>query len=239
MKVITKKISNDYVPNFQEGEIILINKPLKKTSFDVVHKIRKAVNVKKVGHAGTLDPMATGLLIVCTGKKTKEITTLSKLNKTYSGIISLGKTTPSFDLETDFDSEKDFDYVTEDMIYKVRDTFLGLIEQIPPMYSAIKKNGKALYKLARKGIEVEREPRKIFIYKFDINKIDLPDIYFEITCSSGTYIRVIAKDFGDKLGCGAYLKALRRTQIGDYCIEDAFEINEFFDYLKSLSFSVN
>lgn len=237
--MITKKISNDYVPDFLEGEIILIDKPIKRTSFDVIYKIRKAVNVKKVGHAGTLDPMATGLLIVCTGKKTKEISSLIGLDKTYSGIISLGKTTPSFDLETEFDSEKDFDYVTEEMIYNTRNTFLGATTQIPPMYSAVKKNGKALYKFARKGIEVEREPRKIFISKFEINKIELPDIHFEITCSSGTYIRVIAKDFGEKLGCGAYLKALRRTRIGNYSVEDAFQIDEFLDYLKSISFSVN
>lgn len=239
MKMITKKISNDYVPNFVDGEIILIDKPFRKTSFDVIYKIRKAINVKKVGHAGTLDPMATGLLIVCTGKSTKEISSLMGLNKTYTGIISLGKTTPSYDLETDFDSEKDFAYATEEMILNVRDTFLGKSIQLPPMYSAIKKNGKALYRLARKGIEVERNPREIFISKFDIKKIDLPDIHFEITCSSGTYIRVIAHDFGQKIGCGAYLKNLRRTQIGEFNVDDAFQIYDFIDYVKSFSFSVN
>ncbi len=238
--MITKKISNDYVPNFFEGEIILIDKPFKKTSFDVIYKIRKVINVKKVGHAGTLDPMATGLLIVCTGKKTKEIPSFIGFDKTYIGIISLGKTTLSFDLETEFNSQKEFDYVTEEMIYNVRNTFLGASTQLPPMYSAVKKNGKALYKYARKGIEVERKPREIFISKFEINKIELPDIHFEITCSSGTYIRVIANDFGEKLGCGAYLKSLRRTHIGNYNVEDAFQLDEFIQYLKSISFlSIN
>ncbi len=239
MKVITNKISYDYHPDFKNGEIILIDKPLKLTSFDVIHKIRKAINVKKVGHTGTLDPMATGLLIVCTGKKTKLISNIMDLGKTYKGIISLGKTTPSYDLETNFDSQKDFDYVTEDMIYNIRDTFLGVSMQIPPMYSAVKKNGQALYKLARKGIEVERKPREIYIKKFEINKIDLPNIYFEITCSSGTYIRVIAKDFGDKIGCGAFLKSLRRTKIGDFDVDDAFSIDEFIKYIESISFFVN
>jgi len=237
--MITKKISNDYVPNFLEGEIILIDKPFKKTSFDVIYKIRKVINVKKIGHAGTLDPMATGLLIVCTGKKTKEISSFIGLDKTYTGIISLGKTTPSFDLETEFNSEKNFYYVTEEMIYNTRNGFLGASTQIPPMYSAVKKNGKALYKFARKGIEVERKPREIFISKFEINKIELPDIHFEITCSSGTYIRVIANDFGEKLGCGAYLKSLRRTRVGNFNVEDAFQIDEFIQYVKSISFSVN
>ncbi|MEJ5350680.1 MAG: tRNA pseudouridine(55) synthase TruB [Melioribacteraceae bacterium] len=237
--MMTKKISNDYVPDFLEGEIILIDKPFRKTSFDVIYQIRRAVNVKKAGHAGTLDPLATGLLIVCTGKKTKEIPSFIGLNKTYTGIISLGKTTPSFDLETEFDSENEFEYVTDEMIFNVRNTFLGSTTQIPPMYSAVKKNGKALYKFARKGIEVERKPREIFISKFEINKIELPDIHFEITCSSGTYIRVIANDFGKKLGCGAYLKSLRRTQIGNYNVEDAFQLNEFLEFLKSNSFSVN
>jgi len=236
---MTKKISNDYVPDFLEGEIILIDKPFRKTSFDVIYQIRRAVNVKKVGHAGTLDPLATGLLIVCTGKKTKEIPSFIGLDKTYTGIIALGKTTPSFDLETEFDSENEYEYVTDEMIFNVRNTFLGATTQIPPMYSAVKKNGKALYKFARKGIEVERKPREIFISKFEINKIELPDIHFEITCSSGTYIRVIANDFGKKLGCGAYLKSLCRTQIGNYNVEDAFQLNEFFEFLKSNSFSVN
>lgn len=239
MRMITKKIANDYVPNFIEGEIILIDKPFRKTSFDIIYKIRKATKVQKVGHAGTLDPMATGLLIVCTGKMTKEISSFIGLNKTYTGIISLGKTTPSFDMETDFDSEKNFDYVNVEMILNVRDTFLGKSMQLPPMYSAVKKNGKALYKFARKGVEVERNPREIFIYNFDIKKIDLPDIYFEITCSSGTYIRVIAHDFGQKIGCGAYLKSLRRTFIGQFDVEDAFQINDFIDYVKSFSFSFN
>lgn len=239
MRTITKKISIDYVPNFNEGEIILIDKPFMKTSFNVVYKIRKAINVKKVGHAGTLDPLATGLLIICTGKKTKEISSLMNLQKTYTGIISIGKTTPSFDLETEFITQSNYDYVTEDLILETKKYFLGSITQIPPMFSAVKINGKVLYKLARKGIEVERKPREVFIYSFDIEKIDLPDIYFKITCSSGTYIRVIAHDFGQRLKCGAYLKSLRRIQIGDFTVDDAFEINEFIRYLKNLSLTVN
>lgn len=227
--MITRKTSNNYNPDFESGELILIDKLLKKTSFDIVHKVRRAIKVKKVGHAGTLDPMATGLVLVCTGKMTKQINSFLGLDKTYTGIISLGKTTSSFDVETEFKSEADYTGITEEMIFNVRDSFLGNITQMPPMYSAIKKNGKALYKFARKGVEVERQERNVCINKFDLVKIDLPDIYFKISCSKGTYIRVIANDFGQKLGCGAYLKSLRRTQIGEYKVEDALLITEFVE----------
>lgn len=237
--MITKKTAIDYVPDFVKGESILIDKPLINTSFDIVYKIRKAVHVQKVGHAGTLDPKATGLLIICTGKMTKEINTLMGLSKTYTGIISLGKTTPSFDTETEFNSDKNYDDVDEVKILEVRNSFLGSLMQIPPMYSAIKKNGKALYKFARKGVEVERKPREIFISAFEITKIDLPDIYFEISCSTGTYIRVIAHEFGEKLGCGAYLKSLRRTKVGDYDVTDAFAINDFVDYARNYAANQN
>jgi len=232
--MITRNITSDYKPDFIKGETILIDKPLINTSFDIVYKVRKAVHVQKVGHAGTLDPKATGLLIVCTGKKTKEINTLMGLNKTYSGIITIGKTTPSYDTETEFDSENSFEEVTENKIFQIRDLFLGSLMQIPPMYSAVKKNGKALYKFARKGKTVERKPREINISKFEITKIDLPDIHFEICCSTGTYIRVIAHEFGEKLGCGGYLKELRRTKVGEFNVEDAFKINEFLDFAQSI-----
>ncbi len=231
--MITKNITNDFNPDFAKGETILIDKPLINTSFDIVYKVRKAVHVQKVGHAGTLDPKATGLLIVCTGKMTKEINSFMGLNKTYTGIITVGKTTPSYDTETEFDSEKSFEDVNENKILEVRDSFVGNLMQTPPMYSAVKKNGKALYKFARKGKTVERSPREIVISKFEITKIDLPDIHFEICCSTGTYIRVIAHEFGDKLGCGGYLKELRRTKVGDFDVKDAFKINEFIDYASN------
>lgn len=238
MGTITKKTAIEFIPDFENGETILIDKPLINTSFDIVYKVRKAVHVKKVGHAGTLDPMATGLLIVCTGKMTKSINSLVGLDKTYTGVISIGKSTPSYDTETEFDSEKSIKDVTEIKISEARDSFLGKLMQTPPMYSAVKKNGKALYKFARKGVEVERKPREIFISKFDITKVDLPDIHFEINCSTGTYIRVIAHEFGNKLGCGAYLKILRRTRVGGFDVDDAFQVNDFLDFTKRYSIAV-
>lgn len=225
--MITKKTNDFSGSNFETGEVILIDKTKGLTSFSVVHKIRKAVKVKKVGHAGTLDPEATGLLIICTGKKTKEIYKYQDFDKTYTGIISLGKSSPSMDAETDFTEEKSIEGIGNEEIEEVRKSFLGKIQQMPPMYSAIKHKGKSLYEYARKGLEIKRECREVTISKFEITKIDLPDIHFEIVCSKGTYIRVIADDFGKKLGCGAYLKNLRRTAIGEYKVEDAFEINEF------------
>ena len=227
--MITKNLNDFSRIDFNAGEVILIDKDPVLTSFDIVYKVRKAVGVKKVGHAGTLDPAATGLLIVCTGKKTKEISKYQESIKTYTGIIELGKTTPSMDGETEVLEEKPIDGIDEGRILGTRDSFLGEIEQVPPMYSALKHKGKSLYKYARKGVEVKREPRKVFIEKFEITKIDLPEIHFEVVCSKGTYIRVIADDFGKKLGCGGYLKKLRRTKIGDYSVEDALKINEFIE----------
>ncbi|MGD8777932.1 MAG: tRNA pseudouridine(55) synthase TruB [Ignavibacteria bacterium] len=238
--MITKNLNDFDSVDFKAGEVILVDKEPGLTSFDVVYKIRKAVNVKKVGHAGTLDPAATGLLIICTGKKTKEIGKYQDSIKTYTGIIELGKRTPSMDAETDVLEEKPVEGIDENKILGIRDTFLGNIEQVPPMYSALKHKGKSLYKYARKGIDVKREPRKVFIEKFEINKIDLPEIHFEIVCSKGTYIRVIADDFGKKLGCGGYLKKLRRTKIGDYSVEDALKINEFIElHNNSISIESN
>ena len=227
--MITNKKNDLSGIDFKEGEVFLIDKPAGWSSFKVIREIRKVIGVKKVGHAGTLDPMATGLLIVATGKKTKTLDEYQALKKTYTGTITLGKTSPSMDLETVHHggSEKPYAHISEEEIYKVRDEFLGTIKQVPPMYSAIKHKGKSLYHLARKGKTVEREAREITVFDFIIKKINLPNIDFEITSSKGTYIRVIANDFGEKLGCGGLLSSLRRTKIGDYSVEDAVMIDEF------------
>jgi tRNA pseudouridine55 synthase len=229
-RIITNRTLNLPDVNFSEGEIILIDKPSGPTSFQIVNKIRKVIDVKKVGHSGTLDPNASGLMIVCTGKKTKVMDSFINLNKTYSGIIRLGLTSPSMDTETECEEIPIPENLSEKEILEVRDIFLGEIEQIPPMYSAVKINGKKLYNLARKGKSVDREPRKIFIERFDINKIELPNIHFTITCSKGTFIRVIADDFGKKLNTGAILTELRRTGIGNFNVEDALSIKAFSDH---------
>lgn len=235
--MLTNKTTNFTNINFKEGKIILIDKPAGWSSFKVIRKVRNVIGVKKVGHAGTLDPMATGLLIVATGKKTKSINEYQALEKTYTGTITLGKTSSSMDLETEIISEKPFNHISEEEIYKVRDEFLGVIKQVPPMYSAIKYKGESLYHLARKGKVVERDAREVTIYNFLITRIDLPHIDFDITCSKGTYIRVIANDLGEKLGCGGLLSSLRRTKIGNYSIEDALMVDEFSEkfMLKEIS----
>ncbi|MCU7502610.1 MAG: tRNA pseudouridine(55) synthase TruB [Ignavibacteria bacterium] len=225
--VITRQTADLKSADFHSGEVILIDKPLHKSSFHVIYKIRKATGVKKAGHAGTLDPRATGLLIICTGKKTKEISLYQDCTKTYTGTITLGKTTLSMDSETEFVEEKGTTGVSEDDVLLARDSFLGEIYQTPPMYSAVKFKGKSLYKYARKGIDLKREPRKVTVSEFNITKIDLPEVHFEISCSKGTYIRVIAHDLGQKLGCGGYLSSLRRTRIGEFNVEDAFPVDEF------------
>ncbi|HEX2866230.1 MAG TPA: tRNA pseudouridine(55) synthase TruB [Ignavibacteriales bacterium] len=225
--VITRQTINLKDVDFDKGEVILIDKSLYKSSFNVIYKLRKATGVKKAGHAGTLDPRATGLLIICTGKRTKDISLFQDCCKTYTGTITLGKTTLSMDSETDFVEEKGIEGISEGDILLARDSFLGDILQTPPMYSAVKFKGKSLYKYARKGIDLKREPRRVTVSEFNITKIDLPELHFEITCSKGTYIRVIAHDFGQKLGCGGYLSALRRTKIGDFNVEDAFTVDEF------------
>ncbi|BDQ04122.1 MAG: tRNA pseudouridine synthase B [Ignavibacterium sp.] len=236
--MITKKTMNQTHPDFQSGEVILIDKPAFWSSFKVVHNVRKAIGVKKVGHAGTLDPFATGLLILCTGNKTKEITRYQDLKKTYTGVITLGKFSDSMDTETEI---KDYPIpgdLNESKIIQTSKLFIGEIEQIPPMYSAVKKAGKSLYAYARKGKTVEREPRKVTVYNFDIEKISLPEIHFTIECSKGTYIRVIADDFGKALGTRAMLTSLRRTAIGDYKVEDALQVDEFvekFDYKNEIN----
>ncbi len=233
--MIAKNQSENRSPDFETGEIILIDKREGLSSFQIIHKVRKVIQVKKVGHAGTLDPLASGLLIVCTGKRTKEITLYQDMIKTYSGIITLGKTTPTMDAESEVSEEKSISGITEKDVIETGKLFLGNILQTPPMYSAVKYKGKSLYKYARQGREVERQPRQITIYRFDITKINLPEVHFEVDCSKGTYIRVLAYDFGAKLGCGGYLTKLRRDRIGEYNVKDAYSIREFeelFDTLK-------
>ncbi|MBL3658484.1 tRNA pseudouridine(55) synthase TruB [Fulvivirga sediminis] len=209
-----------------EGSVLLIDKPYQWTSFDVVKKLRYALKVKKIGHAGTLDPLATGLLILCTGKMTKQIETFQAQEKEYTGKFYLGKTTPSYDLETEVDSETSIDHLHEQEIHEATIPFTGIIEQTPPIFSAIKVNGKRAYEGARKGEDVKLKSRKVEIKAFEITSIDLPEVSFRIVCSKGTYIRSIAHDFGQALGVGAHLSELRRTRIGDFSVDDAKTIEE-------------
>ena len=232
MMMINKERTDFSGLDFHKGEEILIDKPFGWSSFKVVYEIRNSIGWLKIGHAGTLDPFATGLLILCTGKKTKSISEFQDLDKTYSGTITLGKATPSMDLETETLSEKPFSHITEEQIYLLKEEFTGKIMQVPPMYSAIKQNGKNLYKLARKGKTVERQPREINVSGFKISKIELPFVHFEIICSKGTYLRVIANDFGEKLGCGGVLSSLRRSKIGDFSVENALSVEEFKERLN-------
>lgn len=211
----------------QEGHVFLIDKPLDWTSFDAVNKIRwnirKAYDLKKikVGHAGTLDPKATGLLLICTGKWTKRIDEFQAQEKTYTGTIKLGVTTPTYDLESEEDQMFPTEHITDELIYETTKQFTGDIEQFPPMHSAIKVDGKRLYELAREGQEIERKARKVTIEEFKITKIDLPFVDFEVKCSKGTYIRSLAFDFGKALNSGGYLTALRRTKIGEFDVINA------------------
>ena len=215
------------VEKIQEGHVFLIDKPLDWTSFDVVNKIRwnirKAYDLKKikVGHAGTLDPKASGLLLVCTGKWTKRIDEFQAQEKTYTGTIKLGVTTPTYDLESDEDQTYPTEHITEELILEATKQFIGEIDQFPPMHSAIKVDGKRLYELAREGQEIERKARKVTIEEFKITKIDLPFVDFEVKCSKGTYIRSLAFDFGKVLNSGGYLTALRRTKIGEFDVINA------------------
>ena len=219
--------------SFLEGKILLIYKPLNWTSFQVVNKIRWLIkttfNIKKikVGHAGTLDPLADGLLIICTGKMTKKIDQFQKLNKTYTGKFFLGATTPSYDLETEVNSKKSIDHITEKLILKTTESFKGKTIQTPPIYSAIKHKGKKLYEFARKGETVKIKEREILISEFLITKKQLPELDFIVNCSKGTYIRSLANDFGRKLECGAYLKKLTRTAIGDHLLKNSISIEDF------------
>ena len=206
---------------YLEGKVLLLDKPLHWTSFDLVKKVRNLTRIIKVGHAGTLDPLATGLLIVCTGKFTKQINTYMGMVKEYTGTLVLGATTDSYDLETTPENFKSIDHLTTEQIHQATKLFVGEILQMPPQHSAIKKEGKPLYLSARKGIEVKVDPRKVTIDCFEITHIDLPIVSFRVVCSTGTYIRSLVKDFGEALGVGAYMSGLRRTKIGDFHVDVA------------------
>jgi len=222
---------------FKEGQILLFDKPLGWTSFQVVNKvrwlIRKSCNIKKikVGHAGTLDPLASGLLIICTGKFTKRIEELQGQEKEYTGTFTLGGTTPSYDLETEIDQTFDVDHISEENIREITKQFMGEISQIPPVFSALKKDGKRLYEYARNGEEVEIPSRKVTVSAFEITTIEMPKVDFRVVCSKGTYIRSLAHDFGRALNSGAHLSALRRTKIGTFNVDDSFNIASFENLL--------
>ena len=219
--------------DYKNGQVLLIDKPLDWTSFQVVNKlrwhIRQKFNIKKikVGHAGTLDPLATGLLIICTGKFTKRINEYQGQVKEYTGEITLGATTPSYDLETEIDATFPTNHINKEVIQKITKLFIGEIEQQPPIFSALKKDGKRLYELARQGETTEIPFRKITIEEFEITSVNLPKLCFRVVCSKGTYIRSLAYDFGKALKSGAYLSELRRTKIGDFKVEDGMKIEEF------------
>ncbi len=210
--------------HLEEGEIILVNKPLDWTSFDIVHRVRAMFEVKKIGHAGTLDPRATGLLILCTGRMTKQIDSFMAWDKEYTGIIELGGVTKSFDTETEVIEQKEFSGVTEEQVKHAFGRFTGIQQQLPPMYSAIKKNGRRLYKDARKGKEIDRPTREIEVKEFVVTSFELPFIGFRVVCSKGTYVRSLANDVGAFLGCGGYLKQLTRTRIGEFRLEEALPV---------------
>jgi tRNA pseudouridine55 synthase len=206
--------------------VILIDKPLQWTSFDVVNKLRGRLKIKKIGHAGTLDPLATGLLILCTGKMTKRIDEYQAQEKEYTGNLVIGQTTPSHDLETPVSEAKDVSSISETNIVEATKKFTGIIQQIPPIHSAIKVDGKRAYALARKGKEPELKPREVTVSEFEITAINLPIVSFRIICSKGTYIRSLVRDFGNELGVGAYLSKLCRTRIGQFHLKDAQTIEE-------------
>lgn len=212
-------------PQPEECRVLLINKPIAWTSFDVVNKLRYRLKIKKIGHAGTLDPLATGLLIICTGKNTKRIEEFMGHEKEYTGTFVLGQSTPSHDRETEVDEINSIDHLTEETIRKATKPFTGTIQQIPPNHSAIRVGGKRAYSFARKGQEIELKPREVEVSVFEITGIQLPEVHFRIVCSKGTYIRSIARDFGKTLGVGAYMTALCRTRIGEFHLKDALEID--------------
>jgi tRNA pseudouridine55 synthase len=222
--------------DFLNGQVLLIDKPLDWTSFQVVNKlrwaIRKEFDIKKikVGHAGTLDPLASGLLILCTGKFTKKIDTFQAQEKTYTGSFTLGATRPSYDMETEVDAEYPVDHISDADLERVRLSFCGEIDQVPPIFSALKKDGKKLYELAREGKTTEIPSRKITIFEFKLTSVELPLVRFEVKCSKGTYIRSLAHDFGKALKSGAYLSELRRTEIGDFKVDDAQSIEDFLEF---------
>ncbi len=224
---------------FLAGKVLLIDKPLTWSSFQAVNKLKYILKRKydlpkkfKIGHAGTLDPLASGLLIICTGKFTKKINEIQAQEKEYTGTILVGATTPSYDLETEIDATFPTEHITEELILETTKQFLGEIDQKPPVFSAIKKDGKRLYEHARAGEEVEIQSRKTTIYEFEITRIQLPEIDFRVKCSKGTYIRSLAYDFGLALQSGGHLKALRRTKIGDYSVENSVSPEDFEKEIK-------
>ena len=225
--------------DFLDGQILLINKPLGWTSFDVVKKIKNLIRTKyslkklKVGHAGTLDPLANGLLIVCTGRFTKKISELQGQEKIYTGNITLGGTTASYDLETEIDTKFETNHISESLIKETTIQFIGEIDQKPPIFSALKRGGERLYKKARRGEIFEIEARKVSVHSFDIKSIEMPKVSFEITCNKGTYIRSIAHDFGTALNSGAHLSKLCRTAIGSYQLTNALDLSDFEKQLNS------
>ncbi|TAF74545.1 MAG: tRNA pseudouridine(55) synthase TruB [Bacteroidetes bacterium] len=218
--------------NYADGAVILIDKPKTWTSFDVVNKLRYVLKIKKIGHAGTLDPMATGLLVICTGKWTKRIEEFQSSEKEYVGEMTFGATTPSYDAETEPDAHFEFAHITSQQILEATKPFLGVILQIPPMYSAIKINGKRLYELARKGKTVDVPAREVEIKEFEIVEINLPIVKFRVVCSKGTYIRSLVHDFAKHLQSGAYMSALCRTRNGEFKNEDALSVEDFIAQIK-------
>lgn len=222
--------------NFAEGELLLINKPLKWTSFDVVSKIRNSFKPLKlkVGHAGTLDPLATGLLIICTGKLTKKIDEFQAQEKEYTGTMILGASTPSYDLETEIDETFDISHIDEEKIRANTHQFIGELDQYPPAHSAVRVDGERLYMKARRGENVELKTRKVSISQFEISRIGLPEIDFRVVCSKGTYIRSLVYDFGRSLDNAAHLSSLRRTKSGDYDVANAFEVMELVNHIRQL-----
>lgn len=216
---------------FEQGQVLLIDKPLDWTSFDVVRKLRRLVRTKKIGHAGTLDPLATGLLILCTGKYTKRINEYMAREKEYTGSITLGASTPTYDLESEPENLRDYAFVTPALLQETLVSFTGDILQVPPIHSAIKVGGKRVYELARKGKEVKLEPRPVTIKEFEITDFRLPVVHFRVVCTTGTYIRSLANDVGAALGCGGYLSALRRTRIGEFTVGQAMTIEQAEVYI--------
>jgi len=219
--------------DFSEGELLLIDKPKDWTSFDVVAKVRNAIRIKKVGHAGTLDPMATGLLILCTGKWTKRIDSFMAEEKEYEGTIRFGATTPSYDAESDIDAEFPIEGLTEEALLEAVKQFTGIIQQVPPAYSAIKIDGQRAYSLARKGKEVKMVPREVEVKLFEFTRIAFPEVDFRVVCSKGTYIRSLAHDMGKAMNNGAHLTRLVRTRIGEYSLDKAWNLNELIEAIRA------
>lgn len=225
-------MNNEVSTIFTEGQVLLIDKPIEWTSHDVVAKVRNTIKIKKVGHAGTLDPLATGLLILCTGKFTKKINEYMAREKEYTGTFTLGAVTPTYDLESEPEDFKPINHVTPQLIEETLKQFTGAIMQVPPIHSAIKQKGKPVYLMARKGQDVVLEPRPITISSFEITKTELPVLHFKVVCTTGTYIRSLVHDFGQALGCGAYLSSLCRTRIGEFTLNEARSLPDTLTWIQ-------